>query len=319
MGRRITPDEADARFRTVGLEPCEPYTTPTAERRCRCRQCGTTRWVKLAVLNDGGIACRWCHGWDKWGAWSTEARNRAASWRQVNVSSEASVAKVESLGLIALTEPGDEYTPVGFLCPHCGETGVTVPERIGVGERGYFGCPRCRATKTRGVLAGAPGVFRTHGLELVGRCRGEYVPQAATCLTCGTRRSVSLAQLNYGTAPLCWTCTHGIVPSEPHRLYLVHFARLRVMKVGLTHARHDRRLADHELVGGRVVSTADVPDRTTARRVERHLIRRYEPWAATHLTVAELPQGGWTETWRDDAPHLDLEATVRHVLLELAD
>lgn len=314
MGRRITPEEADERLAAAGLEPLEPYTSTTAERRCRCQRCGTTRWVKLSVLTTAGIACRWCHGWERWEPWSQRARDLAASWRTIDRSSEASLAKVERLGLVPLTPPGDEFTPIGFLCPRCGETGVTVPERIGSSERGYFGCPRCLAARTREALDEAPEVFRKHGLQLVGRCRGEYVPQEAECLTCGTRRKVAPAELRDGTAPLCWTCTHGIRPDEQHRIYLVHFPALRAMKVGLTHARHDRRLLDHELAGGNVLATADVPDRAAARQVERHLVKRYAPWAAADLSAVELPQGGWTETWRDDAPPLDLAAEVRHIL-----
>lgn len=319
MGRRITPDEADDRLAAAGLEPLEPYESRTAERRCRCRTCGTVRWVKLSVLSRGGIACRWCHGWAKLEPWSHWARNLAASWRIIDTSADASRAEVEKLGLVPLTAAGDEFTPVGFLCPRCGETGVTVPERIRGTDRDYYGCPRCAATRTRDVLSEASEVFRAHGLELLERARGEYAPQAATCLTCGTRRNVALAQLRDGTAPLCWTCTHGIRPDEPHRIYLIHFPPLRAMKVGLTHARHDRRLLDHELAGGHVVATADVPDRSTARRVERHLIEQYAPWATDDVSAVELPQGGWTETWRDDAPALDLPAEVRRILAQADD
>ena len=314
MGRRITAGAADERFAVAGLEPLEPYVSRTSERRCRCRRCGTTRWVKLSVLDRGGIACRWCHGWEKWVPWSQTARERAATWRSIDTSPEASLAKVEQLGLLAVTPPGDEYTPVGFLCPRCGETGVTVPERIGRGERGYFGCPRCAAQHTRQALDEAPRVFDEHGLRLTGRCRGEYVPQDAECLACGTLRKVALAELRDGTASLCWTCTHGIRPDEPHRIYLVHFPALRAMKVGLTHARHDRRLFDHELAGGHIIDTADVPNRAAARFVERTLMTRYAAWATIDLSAAQLPQGGWTETWRDDAPLLELAAEVDRIL-----
>jgi hypothetical protein len=52
------------------------------------------------------------------------------------------------------------------------------------------------------------------------------------------------------------------------------------------------------------------PLRREAPLIERVIIDRYRPWATTGLTVAELPQGGWTETWRDDAPPLDLPAVA---------
>lgn len=315
MGRQITQDEAAARFRERRLEPLEKYRSRDSELRCRCQRCGTTRWVKLSNLSrPDSVACRWCQGWEKWEPWSVEVRARTKQWREINTSPEDSLAAVERLGLIAVTPPGDEFAPIGFLCPRCRETGVTVPERIGTGERGWFGCPRCLQARTAEALAEAPNVFEANGLRLRGRCRGEYVPQAAECLECGTPRRVSLAALKEGTAPLCWVCTYGIRPDEPPRVYLAHFPALRAMKIGLTHARHDRRLADHELAGGKIVAVAEVADRTTAHRLERLILDRYRDWALTGLTVAELPQGGWTETWSDAAPTMDLEVEVAMLL-----
>lgn len=280
-------------------------------------ECGTRRWVKLRTLRRDGIACRWCHGWRKWLPWSEEARERASRWRAISTSPEESVRKLWLVGLVPLTPPGDEFTPVGFVCPACGETGVTVPERIGDGERGYFGCPRCAQDRKRRVREDAPELFAANGLRLLGPCRGEYAPQAAECVTCGTERHVSYAELRDGTAPLCWTCTHGIRPDEPHRVYLVHFPALAVMKVGLTHDRHDRRLLEHQLQGGDTLATVVVPDRSTARRVERYVRAQYAPWTTVEVGPEEFPQGGWTETWTDDAPPLNLRAAAREI--EAAD
>lgn len=147
-------------------------------------------------------------------------------------------------------------------------------------------------------------------LRLLGPCRGEFVPQAAECLECGTLRAVSYRRIVDGTASLCWACTFGIRPNEPHRVYLIRVPRLGVYKVGLTHARHDRRLFDHELEGGIVVDTVTVTDRAAARVLERRILDEYAPWRAAEVGPTEFPQGGWTETWLDveDAPRCDLEA-----------
>ena len=76
-----------------------------------------------------------------------------------------------------------------------------VPERAVV-ERGWFGCDRCAAVRTRDVLAGAAETYERAGLRLVGRCRGEHVAQAVARIRCGTMRAVSLRVLD-GSAPLC--------------------------------------------------------------------------------------------------------------------
>lgn len=70
-----------------------------------------------------------------------------------------------------------------------------------------------------------------------------------------------------GSAPLCWTCAHGIAPDEPHRVYLFQFAKLGVFKVGITHNRRDRRLFQHISESGDLISSAVVADRYAALAV----------------------------------------------------
>lgn len=66
---------------------------------------------------------------ESWGSWSQEARAMAATWRAIR-GEDFSIAQLRILGVVALTPIGDEFTPVGALCPTCGEMFVTVPERI---------------------------------------------------------------------------------------------------------------------------------------------------------------------------------------------
>jgi hypothetical protein len=194
----------------------------------------------------------------------------------------------------------------------CGERGVTMPERISEERPGWFGCQRCAQDQKAAVRADAPAVFEANGLQLIGPCRGEYAPQTCTCSGCGSLRSVAYAELLAGTARLCWTCTHGIRVDEPHRVYLVRFQALGVLKVGLTHNRHDRRLLQHELEGGTIVESIVVPDRATARSLERWIIACFAPWARPDGVGPEaFPQGGWTETWTEaGAPTLSLSAAA---------
>ncbi len=307
----------DQEFRSHDLEPLSPYTRATEERQCRCTRCGTRRWVKLATLRrKDGVACRWCHGWEKWNPWSEHARQlvleRLQEFGQLSQARSffgdqaQSLERLRGEKLAPLTEVGDLYQPVGVVCLECGETTVTVPERISADRPGWFGCERCSSGRRKKELERAPELFAANGLRLLGPCTGEYVPQKVECIECGSERSVSLDALRRGSAPLCWTCTHGIRPDEPHRVYLIHFADLGVFKVGITHDRHDRRLLDHQLAGGRVVETVLVLDRKEARRLERLIQARYSAWTVPDVGPEDLPQGGWTETWSDKAPMLDL-------------
>lgn len=322
--RQERADAADALLRSRGLEPLEEFTTVSAERRCVCTTCRTIRWVRSKNLRrSDSVACRWCHGWEKWGPWGERCRPKYATWRAI-VGPDKVMERLGWERLAPLTPVGDEFTPVGCLCLLCGETFVTMPERIHREQPGWFGCARCYATRKSKVIADAAGVFADAGLELTGRCTGERVAQHCRCLTCGSPRKVSYLQLVNGTAPYCWTCTHGIKPDEPHRVYLIGFDRLGVMKVGLTHDRHDRRLGQHVVEGGEVLDTVLVADRPSARLVERWVIARYEPWAIDRtIGPATFPQGGWTEAWTArDAPPLvltDACAAVRVVPISRRD
>ena len=310
----MDPEAIDAEFLAVGLEPLAPFTAARDERLCRCSTCGTDRWVRLSNLRQGGIACRWCHGWERETAWSVRARSSALTYGRPLGTVEESLNRLEMENLAPLTPVGDLLRPVGVVCLRCGETMVAVPARI---SPQWEECARCNQERKRAVKADAGALFEANGLQLLGPCHGEYQQQRARCMTCGTVRGVSYNDLRHGSAPLCWTCTYGIRPDEPHRVYLIHFPGLKVMKIGLTHNRHDRRLLDHALSGGRIVDTVLVPDRESARRLEQVLRARYSRWATDDVGPAEFPQGGWTETWRDEAPLPNLEAEASAAFIEV--
>lgn len=300
----------DTEFRAHRLEPIAPFASAANERECRCVVCGTVRWVRLRTLRRNGIACRWCHGWERWEPWGESSRRRALTGGTSLGDPAEVMRRLRHERLAPLTAIGDLYRAVGVVCLECGESFVTMPERMSVERPGWYGCARCSAERKQRVLSGADELFEANGLRLVGACRGEYVPQRAVCLACQSERRVSYDQLRAGTTPLCWTCTHGIRSDEPHRVYLFHFPNLGVMKVGLTHDRHDRRLWDHVTAGGKLISSVPVADREAARRLESFIRAKYVTWAATELRQTDFPQGGWTETWRDDAPPLDLPAAA---------
>jgi len=306
--------EIDAEFRAAGLEPLEPYAGAANERLCRCVACGTERWVRLSNLRKGGVACRWCHGWTTWGRWGEQARAMEGSWRGVG-SPKESLDWLGSLNLAPLTPVGDLYFPVGVVCLNCGETLVTVPARIkSSAGRGWYGCERCAADRKRQVRNDAPALFEANGLELLTPCRGEYVPQRARCAKCGAERHVSYHDLHCGTAPACWTCRTGIGVNEPHRVYLFHFPALGVYKIGITHNRDAGRLVEHAIHGGELIDVVVVDSRHAARLVEQAIRAMFAPWHESTVDKDDFLQGGWTETWRDCAPPLGLEAFAATVL-----
>jgi len=315
MAASRDPESIDQEFCALGLEPLEPFHRASDLRVCRCVTCGTVRRVRLTNLRKGGVACRWCHGWETWLPWSEKARARAITWKSLGTPEE-SLSLLRALDLAPVTPVGDLYQPVGAVCLNCGETLVVVPERIKASRvrRGWYDCQRCAADHRRQVRADAPALFEAHGLRLLKSTVGEYVAQPAECLTCGSRRYVSYHELRAGTAPECWTCKTGIRVDEPHRVYLFHFVDLGVMKVGITHNRDDRRFDEHCFAGGALIGSTVVRDREAARLLEKVVRAIYAGWITDSVGPEDFPQGGWTETWRDDAPPLDLDALTSTLL-----
>ena len=307
MSTRITQEQANAEFRCAGLTPLTPYTRISEEREAVCDRCGTWRRVTLrAVRAPDCDACRWCAGWEKWSAWGNRARERASLHRPIR-GIDFSRTQIHNTGLITLSELGDEFTPTGCLCLTCGETLVTVPERISADRPGWFACQRCYAAQTRTARTEADDVYARAGLRLLVPLLGQWTKYPAKCLSCGQPRHISYREAADGSGPSCWTCTHGIRSDEPHRVYLFRFPALGVLKIGITHNRHDRRLVEHQVQGGHLVETILVPDRHSALALEAWVLRKKAALLRRSVGPAHFPQGGWTEAWSEsEAPAVNL-------------
>lgn len=305
-GQRLSSEVVDARFRAAGLEPISPYVARNKEREAICQRCGTWRRVTLqSLMASDCFPCRWCHGFEDWTAGGDTMRRRIIERGEVVRGPNFYAAAIAASGtLLALTDIGDEFTPVGCLCLDCGETLVVIPERVS-------GCQRCRAAGKRAAGKAAPGVFAAAGLRLLEPVRGMQAKVAAECLGCSQTRRVRYNDVVNGTGPACWSCTHGIRMDEPHRVYLFRFPALGVLKIGITHNRHDRRLFDHQANGGVLLETVVVPDRATALAIEDWVLTSRTAYLCPDVGPDDFPQGGWTEAWSEQlAPPLDLAALV---------
>lgn len=299
VGKKVTQEQADAEFAAAGLIPLTPYEGINVEREATCTRCGTWRRVTLrSVREPQSYACRWCHGWSHWGPWGEEARKIKLTWSPVR-GADYSMEILTETGWIPLTPVGDEFTPIGCLCPTCGETFVTVPERFDSDRPDWFGCQRCATAATRAARSEGAAVYEKAGLRLLEPIRGRWTAYPAECLTCGSLRHVSYQDALYGTGPACWSCTFGILPNEPHRVYLFRFPELGVLKVGITHNRHDHRLVEHAVNGGILLQSVVVPTRADALAVEAWVLSQRSRWRSPNVGPAEFPQGGWTEAWED--------------------
>jgi hypothetical protein len=294
-------------FSRRSLEPLEPYAGRTVLRRCRCTGCGRemqTTYTGIAKA-PGLPACDWCNLW-------TAGKDAVARGDFVELSPLQARVHLMSHGLVTIFEPsmhrdGDEagtgVYPVGVRCVRCDLDDYTscylVDDLV---RRGVGPCRRC---VERPLKAWAEKrtreTFHARGLDYQGGGTRMTDPSLATCFRCGSGRRISLARLLTGEPP-CLGCDGHLAPDRPCSVYLVHFRHLRVYKVGITHAIHGGRVRDHARNGGRLVESVLVDDRITAFAIERLVLTAMQEYRASHLTRADLPQGGWTEVWHDFAP-----------------
>ncbi len=205
----------------------------------------------------------------------------------------------------------DDRDALYFLhCHGCGKNQFAVVsqliERV---KRAEMPCPNCMELfQTNWGLPSLVAHFEDHHLKYLGEDRmpRRTDPVPAECMLCGDQRKISLHRLLEG-APPCLRCSDGGPDlSGPHWVYQYHFPHLGLRKVGITHARDDRRFADHERYGGRSLRRILVADRAAALRVEAAGFAMVAEYIDKFVDPKEFPQGGWTEVWSDSGPELPL-------------
>jgi hypothetical protein len=297
VSSRIPRTRQILNFATSGLSSLTPFTRVDDEREATYNRCGTWRRVTLrSVCDPERSACRWCDGWKKWTSWGIDARDHARTRRSIR-GAVFSASQIRITGPVAPTKLGDEFTPVGCLCVTRGETLVIVPERVD--PRRPCNCQRCHGAQTRVARTRTADAYVQAGLRLLSPVPGQWTKHPTECLIYDQFRHISYQQVIGRSTPACWTCTHGIRPDEPHRVYLIRFPALGVLKVGIKHNRHNGRIIEHLDEGGQLLETAVVPDLRTALAVEASVLATKSAWLRRGVGPEHFPQSGSTEAWSE--------------------
>ena len=126
---------------------------------------------------------------------------------------------------------------------------------------------------------------------------------------CGAERRISITELANGCTP-CLICAGPLNPDALHYVYLMHFPTLRAYKIGITNseARLDR-IAVHEANGGIAIQVRETPNRQAATTVEDYVLGLVASFPSG-CTSRDFPQGGYTETWGEDAGPINLDDII---------
>jgi hypothetical protein len=102
------------------------------------------------------------------------------------------------------------------------------------------------------------------------------------------------------------SCAEQADPDAIHIVYKMHFPGLRAYKVGITNTevRNDR-IASHTARGGVLIESCEVPNLEAARTVENIALGAVRDFPSS-CTSRDFPQGGYTETWSDQGPDVNV-------------
>jgi hypothetical protein len=275
----VTNDVATGDMRRLGnAEPLEPY--PGARRRWKCRclnpGCGKIIYPNRNNVKSGQGACEHC----------------------------------------APNAPVDPAAAAAAMLAHGFKTLVPYP---GTGKRwlsqctaaGHLVAPRYDNTTGRG---GACGLCTRHGpgdpkqavadMEAAGFTplepfRNVGSPWTSLCEGCGNVVSPNLNNVRTRGA-CCGHCAkYSLDPAAPAWLYVMAHVILGAVKIGITgrHTREDR-IARLEGSGWTEVHKWPFETGAAAHRIEQTVLKHVRVQGhAPFLTAAQMPAGGWTETF----------------------
>jgi hypothetical protein len=256
----------------------------------------------------------------------------AAEPSKWDITIEQAASTVLGGDFIARTENGEILDATGLAarmehvwslaeveCVVCG-TAARWSASMTLGSRGDPNRTRCLQCFSRSLTIWQGKFFESYGLIRDHNGYAQISEKiAAHCMepNCGAERRISITDLMSGVTP-CLTCAEAVDPDAPHAVYLMHFPRLSACKIGITssEARHNR-VTSHIAQGGVLLEQHEVPNKEAARTVEDFVLSAVRDFPSGR-TARDFPQGGYTETWSDNAPDIELGNVIARLASEEA-
>lgn len=276
----VTNDVASADMRRLGnAEPLEPYPGGARRRwKCQCLNpgCGKIIYPNRNNVMSGQGACKHC------------APNAP-------VSPAAAAAAMLAHGFkILVPYPG---TGKPWLS-QCTAAGHLVAPRYDntVGRGGACGlCTRHGPGDPKQAVAD----MKAAGFTPLEPFRNVSSPWMSLCEGCGNIVSPNLNNVRTRGACCAHCATYGLDPAAPAWLYVMAHAILGAVKIGIT-GRHTREDRIARLTGSGWTEIHKWPFETgaAAHRIEQTVLKQLRARGhAPFLAPAQMPAGGWTETF----------------------
>lgn len=354
VGAKVDPTLAVQAFLQVGIQPLEPFKTSHSKWKARCLRCGREVNPSYKDVRQGSGGCKYCapnfvnlvkinEVMTKAGLEPQEKYpGSKAPWRvkhnkcgrifkveYANIRKSSScrycagvavipseaVSVMKSLGLNPLTSyPGGKK---GWKCRCVVCRRIIYPTYSSSVGRGS-GCIYCTGNKVD--AKDAKNLMKASGLTPLEPFSNATAKWKCRCNTCKRIVSPMYTSVQGGQGGCKYCAEWGIDYSASGFLYLMTNKELSSHKVGIGNSIRSRgrsRIMQHEKHGWKLYKRLDFEITDDAFQLEQRVLSwlRETKGLNVHLSAAEMPQGGYSETV--DALEVDLP-TIWAKVLELS-
>lgn len=226
-GLRATKVELKDFLARNNLQSIDDYPGAHKKWKCKCKKCKNVVEVRLASVNAGQGACKYC-------------AKRAVPNKSAN-------KLLRSRGLKPLADFPGSHKFWKVSCTKCGWEGKTTFHKISANDK--RGCPKCgiknRTEKLKMSLKEVDNTLKKNKLKRISNYVNNQKPLKCICLVCKSTVTPRLGNLIQGHKG-CLVCTYqnanyrGFDLTKPAILYLCTSANFQAHKIGISSSEKTR-------------------------------------------------------------------------------
>ena len=339
-GKRVDPVTAIQIMKDKGLQPLEPFVSASTKWKCKCLRCLKTVSPSYKQVSTAAGGCKYCApnfvnipvimktvkqaGFtpvDKY-------KNASSQWKVIHeecgrtiyitydsiraghnckycaglfIDEEDAIEIMSLAGFRPLTKyPGAKF-PWPSKCLTCNRK--VSPQLSSVKNRGG-GCIYCTGHKVD--PQDAVKLMKINALKPLEPYTSSTTPWLCICQKCKREVTPTYSAIREGQGGCRFCADWGIDYTAPGFIYLMFHKDLRALKVGIGGEQRSRgrdRIKQHEKHGWELYKKLSFDTADSAFQVEQATLSwiRKTKKLPVFLSLNEMPQGGYSETFSDEA------------------
>ena len=290
VGKAVDPSDAIRLMKQKKLIPQVPFPGSMTKWHCRCAKCNKDVYPAYNSIQQGSGGCKYC--------------------AKVFIDVVDAVSVMEAANLLPLVKYPGSKKPWKCKCLICGH--IVSPQH-GAITGGQGPCRYC-ARKSVDPKEARQFMIEANLRPLEPYSRADS-PWKCRCLKCKKIVTPSYSSIGSGQGGCKYCAIKGIDYNQPAFIYLITNSKLGAHKIGIGNEKtKNNRLKEHARFGWEVFKTKRFESGELAEAVEQDVLRWLRDVSSlpVHLTKAQLPQGGFTETV--DASLIELQTIWRQIL-----